>query len=127
MANKKPRRRPESLSLEEYLGPEFFSELERAEEFSRPKSLTDSLEFLPDQYKYELDWQQVRRWWPFQFLRSVADKGDAETYKRCLELILIYLHAKPPKGVLREPRWTRGRPKMPSTYTSTGAPRTSRS
>lgn len=111
MARKKPGKTPELLSLGEYLGPEFFNELERAERFAHPQSLAEIIEFLPDGDKYELDFEHVRKWWPFRFLRSVAERGDAETYKRCLEVILIYLHANPPKGVLREPRLTRGRPK----------------
>jgi hypothetical protein len=113
MPNKKARRGPEALlSPRDFLGPEFFSELEREHRHPRFGTLRDLAAGAGLWVKYDPQlWETAREWWPVRLLRELAADGKAETYKRVLFQFLIELQAMPPEGVMKPFKWTRGRPR----------------
>jgi hypothetical protein len=112
MANKKPKKRPESLNLRDFLGPELMQELtrERYPNFRRLETVLRNDP--PSSVVYDSTlWDTVSEWSPIWLPRKLSAEGKVETYKRCLKFILLELNAEPPDGVLKPSRWKPGGPR----------------
>ena len=109
---KKSLRRPESsLPMREFLGPEYWRELQK-EEHPQFAALMDVLEGnRPSSANYDPElWDAAHDWWPICLLREFGKAGKAEPYKRLLRHLLLQLDAQPPAGVVMPFKWSRGRP-----------------